>query len=59
MTLENTRFIPINPDRRGNADIYKCEHCGCFLNVVGRMKELFYNFCPCCGAEKEEDEKNE
>lgn len=59
MTSEKTRFIPISPDDQGYADLYKCECCGCFINVTGRMQELYYNFCPCCGAEKEEGEENE
>lgn len=54
-----TRFIPVNPDSRGYADLYKCERCECEINAGWYLKKLDYNFCPWCGAKAEEDEENE
>lgn len=54
-----TRFIPVNPESRGYANLYQCEHCGCWIPAGYYMRVLDYNFCPWCGAKNEEDEEGE
>lgn len=59
MVREKTRFIPVNPDSSGYADLYKCERCGREIYAGYYLPWLDYNFCPWCGAENEGGEEND
>lgn len=59
MSDKRTRFIPVKPDRRRLANIFQCVRCGGEINDGWSMKELDYNFCPWCGAEREDEEGEE
>ena len=47
------KFIPINADCRGYADIFGCTNCGGIITVSNVAKELDYDFCPWCGGKAE------
>lgn len=48
------KFIPINADCRGYADIFGCTNCGGIITVSSVAKELDYDFCPWCGGKADE-----
>ena len=48
------KFIPINADCRGYADIFGCTNCGGIITVSSVEKELDYDFCPWCGGKADE-----
>lgn len=48
------KFIPINADCRGYADIFRCTNCGGIITVSSVEKELDYDFCPWCGGKADE-----
>lgn len=47
------KFIPINVDSRGYADIFECSKCGGVITTSILTKELDYDFCPWCGGKDE------
>jgi len=47
------KFIPINADCRGYADIFGCTNCGGIITVSSVAKECDYDFCPWCGGKAE------
>lgn len=58
MDDKKTRFIGLKRNSRGRTDAFRCEQCGCEIYVDWDVKELDYNYCPWCGAERQGCDKN-
>lgn len=43
-------FTPVNKDRSGYTNRFKCTKCGANIYTADYSKHLDYRFCPYCGA---------
>ena len=51
-------FKPVDPDNRGYTDVFECNNCHSLITTYDYPRMLDYNYCPYCGMECEENEKN-
>lgn len=47
-------FLPVNPDKRGYTNCFRCNSCGANIYTASYCQELNYNYCPYCADADEE-----
>ena len=41
-------FTPVNPDKRGYTNCFRCNSCGALIYTAEYSKEIDFNYCPYC-----------